>query len=114
MIITKQRVLNAFSSHIGRKKGIRAKNLVAEITGNWAERLFGAERQLRHIIVELRKEGHHICGSPSTGYFIAENEKELNETCEFLYHRAMTSLEQISKMKKTSLPDLRGQLRLPN
>ena len=114
MNITKQKVLDALRTHIGQVKGIRAKTLVSEITGNWLERNVADERQLRHVIVELRKEGHHICGSPSTGYFVAETDKELNETCEFLYHRAMTSLEQISKMKQISLPDLRGQLRLPN
>ena len=113
MNITKQSVLNALRKHIGQSKGVRAATLAAEITGNWWERNAAEERQLRHTILELRNEGHHICGSPATGYFIAETEKELNETCEFLYHRAMTSLEQISKMKNTSLPDLRGQLRLP-
>ncbi len=112
MIITKQDVIQFLSAHIGQKKGVRAHTVVAAITGN-SERNTAAERQLRHTIVELRKEGFHICGSPATGYFIAETEKELNETCEFLYHRAMTTLEQISKMKQTSLPDLRGQLRLP-
>jgi hypothetical protein len=44
---------------------------------------------------------------------MASSPEELNETCEFLYDRAMTSLSQVSRMKQISMPDLRGQLHLP-
>jgi len=109
-VIDKHSVLAALSQHIGKARGLSAKDLVAQIT--WERATDAQCRMLRHVIEELRHEGHHICAHPSNGYFIAANSQELNEACEFLLSRAMTSLHQISKMKKVSLPDLHGQLGL--
>jgi len=103
-------VLQALSAHIGKARGITAKELVAEIT--WEAATDAQCRKLRMVIEELRREGQHICGHPASGYFIAANEDELNETCRFLVDRAMTTLTQVSRMKKASLPDLHGQLGL--
>lgn len=113
-VITAARVLAALSRHIGAKNGISARLLALAVTdlapGGDTRR---AERQLRHVITALRLEGQHICGTPETGYFMAENDAELDRTCSFLYERAMTGLQQIARMKRVSLPDLRGQLKLP-
>jgi hypothetical protein len=108
--INRNTVLQSLSHHIGKNNGIKGKNLVADIT--WEASTAGDERKLRLVIEELRLEGQHICGTPKTGYFIAVEESDMTETCEFLYNRAMKSLTQISRMKKVSLPDLRGQLGL--
>lgn len=111
--ITADTVLAALARHIGRHNGVRADLLVAEITRNpLPDR--AAERQLRSIVTELRLSGHHICAHPSTGYFMAESAADLDATCEYLMDRAMASLTQISRMKNISLPDLRGQLKLPS
>lgn len=117
--INRDSVLVALRDHIGQHNGISTKALVRAITGQ-AEygqtALFEAaadERTLREVIVELRCEGHHIGAHPTRGYYLCETADELNEACLFLYERAMTSLVQISKMKQVSLPDLKGQLRLP-
>jgi len=109
--ITPAQVLTELSRHIGQKNGIHVRDLVQHITGQ----VFTSgplERKVRLIVAELRMEGHHICAHPQLGYFMAETADELEETCDFLYERAMTSLAQISRMKKVSLPDLRGQLHL--
>ena len=109
-VIDRNSVLAALSQHIGKAHGIKGTDLVSQITWNTST---PAEcRHLRHVIEELRNEGQHICGLPGHGYFIAANEEELNQTCNFLLGRSMTTLVQISKMKKVSLPDLRGQLGL--
>ncbi len=108
--INRHSVLAALSNHIGVCKGISAVDLVVEIT--WRSPRPAQCRKLRQVIEALRREGQHICGHPSSGYFIASNEDELNETCRFLLDRAMTTLTQVSKMKKASLPDLHGQLGL--
>ena len=108
--VDRNTVLQALSSHIGKGNGLTAKQLVSEIT--WETPSDAKCRRLRQVIEELRREGQHICGHPSSGYFIASNEAELNETCRFLVDRAMTTLTQVSKMKKASLPDLHGQLGL--
>jgi hypothetical protein len=108
--IDRHSVLDALSRHIGKSRGVTAKQLVSEIT--WKAPSDAQCRRLRQTIEELRREGQHICGHPSKGYFIAANEAELNETCKFLVDRAMTTLTQVSKMKRASLPDLHGQLGL--
>jgi hypothetical protein len=111
-IVSRHAVLAALSRHIGAKAGINAKDLSREIAGVLATS--GTERQLRSMIEMLRKEGHHVCGTPRHGYFMAASVDELRQTCEFLYARAMTSLGQIAAMQRVSVPDLRGQLRLPS
>jgi hypothetical protein len=44
---------------------------------------------------------------------LASTSAELDSTCEFLFGRSMTSLRQVSAMRRVTLPDLRGQLGLP-
>lgn len=110
--ITPSQVLTELSHHIGKDNGIHVRDLVARITGQLlvSEQL---ERKVRQVVTDLRMEGHHVCAHPASGYFMAASADELNETCEFLYERAMTGLTQVSRMKQISLPDLRGQLHLP-
>ena len=96
--------------HIGQQNGSTASDLVRAICGTTSP---GKERRLRHLVQELREQGHHVCAHPQTGYFLAATDEELDQACEFLYGRAMCSLKQISAMRRVSLPDLRGQLRLP-
>lgn len=110
--LSKAAVLQALSRHIGEAAAAHARSLVAEILGDPSHDPV-AERELRAAIVELRLEGHHVCGHPSSGYYIAATAEELDGTCTFLYERAMTTLTQIAAMKRISLPDLRGQLHLP-
>jgi hypothetical protein len=95
---------------IGAANGQTAEQLVLAIHGR---RSAAAERQLRDVIVALRLAGHAICAEPTHGYYLAANSQELNRACEFLLARSMTSLRQISAMKRVALPDLRGQLGLP-
>lgn len=99
------------SLHIGKKNGICAKALADTCLGKAASQ--ADLRHLRKVIQELREQGQHICAHPSTGYFIAATAEELDDTCEYLYERVLCSLKQISRMKKVSIPDIRGQLRLP-
>lgn len=109
--ITPAQVLTALSHHKGKDNGIHVRELVQRITGQLvnAEAL---ERQVRTIVTDLRMQGHHICAHPGTGYFMAATPEELNETCKFLVDRSMTTLAQVSRMKRIALPDLHGQLHL--
>lgn len=97
-------LLNVLSQHQGRSNGVSAGDLAAR-TGL-------SQRQLRKRISALRDEGIAICGKPGTGYFIPVTPEELQESCAFLEHRALHSLRLLSRMKKVSLPDLLGQLKL--
>lgn len=93
------------SRHIGKDNGVTATALAAA--------LGTTPRAVRHLITELREDGTAVCGHPSSGYFIAANDAELQATCAFLRARAMHSLTLESKLNKIPLPDLLGQLKLP-
>lgn len=110
--INRDSVLQALANHIGQERAAHATALVGEIMGA-VDDIDHPLRVLRHTIVALRCDGYHVCGHPGFGYYMAENAAEINRTCEFLYSRSMTTLQQVAAMKRVSLPDLRGQLRLP-
>lgn len=105
-------LLAVLAGHIGAGNGISAKALVREING-MAPELPVNERKLRLLVVDLRTRGHHVCGQPDTGYHMAADQGELDATCQFLFNRGMTGLRQVAAMKRVSLPDLAGQLRIP-
>lgn len=107
--LTPSLVLDALGDYLGADNGITARDLVSKICGVSTP---AGERRLRSVIVALRKAGHPIGGTPETGYFTARTDAELDDTCEFLYARAMTTLEQVAVLRRVALPDLRGQLRL--
>ena len=109
--LIQEAVLSVLSHHIGIHNGVTAEDIVSEIKAGGEYSL--TKRRLRAIVTAFRLEGHHICADPLHGYFMAANDDELDQTCEFLHARAMKTLTQISKMKNIALPDLRGQLKLP-
>lgn len=117
--IPHDRVLEVLSSHIGEHSGISTVDLADKCYGAVEHVLSStnpqrvSQRALRQAIMELRLKGSHICGTPETGYYIAEDSAELDRTMQFLLARAMTSLRQISAMKNVALPDLYGQLNIP-
>lgn len=110
MIAPASTLLAVLSHHIGAGRGVSVEHLAQAVFGPGA----GAadQRRIRHLVAELRSQGEHICADPGHGYYIAATDDELDATCRFLYRRAMTSLTQISAMKRVSLPDLAGQLRI--
>ncbi|ROO28228.1 hypothetical protein [Salinisphaera orenii] len=112
-LITRDRVLEALAGHIGAERAAHAEDLVIEITES-ADGIDAGTRRLRRVVEELRNDGHHVCGLPAHGYYMAADESDLNATCQYLYSRSMTTLRQVAAMKRVSLPDLRGQLRLPS
>ena len=108
--LTPDTVLAVLQASVGEARGVTADQLVLAITGRHSE---ADQRRLRTVIEALRTGGHRICANPTHGYYLAANDGELDQTCNFLFERAMTSLRQVSAMKRVSLPDLRGQLGLP-
>lgn len=98
-------LLTILSRHIGEENGIKADNLAREL-GITA-------RQVRELVTELRMDGAHVCGHPTTGYFMAANEDELRKTIDFIKKRSYHGLVMVSRMDKVSIPDLIGQIHLP-
>jgi hypothetical protein len=103
--VTKDQLLAVLQGHQGKEKGIGAEQLAAVLSCK--------KRVVRHLVTALRMDGKAVCGHPSTGYFIAANAVELEQTCRYLRDRAMTSLQLESKLRGLPLADLLGQLRLP-
>lgn len=103
--MTSADLLAILSRHTGRHNGIAVDTL--------AEMLGVAPRQVRTHVSALRSDGVAVCGTPETGYFIAANADELEETCNFLRHRAMHSLQLESRLRNIPMPDLLGQLHVP-
>lgn len=108
--LTPDAVLAVLQRNVGEAHGLSAEQLAYEVTGR---RNAADQRALRKVIEALRIAGHCICAHPAHGYYLAANDDELDRACNFLIERAMTSLRQVSAMKRVSLPDLRGQLGLP-
>lgn len=97
-------LVNVMSRHIGADNGINADKL-AHLVGV-------SPRQLRTLITRAREQAVAICGTPSTGYYMAATADELQDACHFLRARAMRSLRLLRVMRRTALPTLQGQLLL--
>lgn len=102
---TSSQLITVLSRHIGKGNGIGVKQL--------AVTLGTKERHVRSLVADLRDDGHAICGTPKSGYYIASTPAELEETCVFLRNRAMHSLRLESRLRHIPLPDLIGQLHVP-
>lgn len=102
--MTPDHLLATLQRHIGAALGITAEQLA---TAHGCEK-----RHIRSLISELRMDGHAVCGHPRTGYYMAETGAEIEDTCNFLRSRAMHSLTLESRLRKTTLPELLGQLKL--
>lgn len=91
-------------SHIGRDNSIGGKALGV---------LLGVQpRTIRSLVLKLRENAIAVCGRPETGYFIAETPEELEATCKLLETHGMHQLSVAARMRKTTLPELLGQLHL--
>jgi len=109
--ITPQTVLAVLERRLGPGNGITAAELAEQITG---ERSAANERRLRTAIEQLRLDGHAICATPECGYHLAATPEDLNRTCTFLVRRLISTARQVAAMKRVAMPDLYGQLGLPD
>jgi biotin operon repressor len=102
--VSKERLLNVLSRHIGKGYGLGVAALALQVGLQ--------QRQVRKFITDLRQDGVAVCGTPTHGYYIAGTAEELEETCQFLRRRALHSLTLESRLRKVPLADLVGQLHL--
>lgn len=101
---TKHDLLAVMVNHCGEDKAISSRELGVKVGV--------PERKIRQLVTECRQDGTAICGHPKSGYFVASNQKELEETLDFLRHRALTSLKLASTLGNIPLGDLIGQLHI--
>ncbi len=78
------------TAHKGRARGIRVEAL--------AHKVNVSQRDIRQAVSDLRDAGVAIAALPSTGYYLAQAEGEIEECCQYL--------------RKMALPELLGQLSL--
>lgn len=109
--ITPDAVLHALSARVGPANGATVRELAAQVVGGAPS--IADERAVRHAVVALRRAGHPVCATPDEGYHSPACAEDLQRTCIHLVQRAMTTLTQVSAMRRVALPDLYGQLGLP-
>ena len=90
--------------HIGRDNSVNGAAL--------AVRLGVKVRTIRALVLKLRENAIAVCGRPETGYFIAETPEEVEATCRLLEQHGIHQLTVAARMRKTTLPELLGQLHL--
>ncbi len=108
-------VTAALASHIGETHAIGMGELYEEIYGEpWANRI-NDTRALRKVITDLRSEGVPICSVATTyggGYYLAAAGSELTGYLRRSEIRALKILKRNARIKKISLPDYLGQMKL--
>lgn len=80
-----------------------------------AERVGISTRSLQTIINHLIVDHKKPIGSTSkkpAGYYIVSNDEDLDEALKNLRHRAMSILHRMAALRRVSLNELLGQLRL--
>lgn len=109
--ITPAAVLQALEQRIGPANGATVRELASEVLGRPSKP--SDERQLRQVVVHLRRQGHPICSTPDEGYHKAADAADLQRTCVHLIHRLETTSQQVAAMLRRAAPELYGQFGLP-
>jgi hypothetical protein len=111
----RQRLLSEMTSHIGEANAISMSALyTVAFDRPWNDKINNT-RPLRKLITTLREEGVPIC-SVSThtggGYYLAAAGSELVQYLRRSERRALLILKRNAKIKKISLPNYLGQIKL--
>lgn len=108
-------ILGALTSHIGEPHAIGMGELYELVYGeSWRNRI-NDTRILRKAITDLREEGIPICSVASHsggGYYLAAAGSELAGYLRSSERRALKILKRNATIKKISLPDYLGQMKL--
>ena len=110
----RQRLLSELTSHVGEANAIGMPALYQAVYGcTWSDRV-NDTRAIRRLITIMRMEGVPICSVSSApgGYYLAAAGSELNDYIRRYEGRALRILKTIAKMKKISLPNYLGQIKL--
>lgn len=108
-------ILAALTAHIGEPNAIGMGELYEQVYGEpWTNRI-NDTRALRKAITELRAEGVPICSVAHAyggGYYLAAAGSELAAYLRRSERRALLILQRNAKIKKISLPEYLGQMKL--
>jgi hypothetical protein len=108
-------ILAALASHIGEPNAIGMGELYEMVYGEpWANRI-NDTRALRKVITDLRAEGvpiNSITSSHGGGYYYAAAGSELTNYLRRNEMRALKILMRNARIKKITLPNYLGQMKL--
>jgi hypothetical protein len=102
-------------NHIGAHNAIGMGELFQEVWGGIWEHRINDTRALRRLITELRAEGVPICSvsdKSGGGYYLAAAGSELTQYLRRSEVRALKILMRNARIKKVSLPNYLGQIKL--
>jgi len=103
------------SKHVGAEKALDMGELYSRVFGEPYTHKINHTRRLRTIITALRKKGAPIASTSSKncgGYYIVRAGSELDEYCGRLRRAALNKLWMEARLRKISLEELLGQMRL--
>lgn len=111
----RSRLKSALFEHVGEVNAISMTALYeAVFDRRWNDRI-NDTRTLRYLITALREDGVPICSTSSQrggGYYIAAAGSEFIDFLQKTERRAICILMRNARMKKVSLPEYLGQLKL--
>lgn len=99
------------SYHVGEEHAIGRAELMTQLRNAHGYRI-GDDRPVRALINDLRKRGELICSKGGTGggYYLAANQREIDEYIEWEVHsRAMDLLETERALKAAAIRAFGGQ-----
>jgi hypothetical protein len=109
------RIHQELTRHIGRGRAIDMSELYLLAFDQRPASKINATRRLRKILTAMRHEGVPICSASTTdggGYYLAQAGSELEDYLARLHGRALRILVQEARLRKITLPELLGQMRL--
>jgi len=114
-LLYRNRLLAVMMNHIGAHNAIGMAELFQEVWGGIWENRINDTRALRQLVTELRFEGVAICSvsyKSGGGYYLAAAGSELVQYLRRTEIRALKILMRNAKIKKVSLPNYLGQIKL--
>lgn len=111
----KGRLLQVMIEHTGRSRMIGMGELYERVFGEGWEHRINDTRRLRKLIEELRREGTPISYDTTWnggGYYVASTTSEMADLCGRIRAKALRLLRMEAQLRRISLPELHGQLRL--
>lgn len=111
----REKTLSLLSEHIGETNAVGMAELYEAVYDRpWSNRI-NDTRALRKVVTDLRAVGVPICSvasSISGGYYLAAAGSELKSYLRRSEKRALLILMRNSRIKKISLPEYLGQMKL--
>jgi hypothetical protein len=111
----KSRLMAEMVQHIGGHNAISMAALYEIVYGKQWKNMVNDTRKIRELVTSVRNEGVPICSSKrqnNSGYYLAAAGSELMDYTRRSERSALGILARNAKIKKISLPEYMGQLRL--